>query len=314
MSVNIGGLVGGGVGGLLGNILSQGDQNNSNQSYQNALAQYLNLQVPTIAEQQVTPENYTLAGSLTPSQESAVTQGNSLLNNITTDPRLQGSQMQALQALTGIANGQMTPADQAAFQLARNDSAAETQAKQKQILQNMQARGAGGSGAELLARLTGAQAGAQQLSNADMQQAQAIQQAKMAALNQQANLSTSMRGQDYEQQANAAKAQDAINQFNAQNASSSQARNVASQNAAQQYNLTNAQNINNNNTQGQNQAQYYNKGLYQTQFGDNLAKANGAAGQYTNIGKNYGQQAQNTQNEWAGIGQAAGTAATVLGG
>lgn len=295
------------LGGMFGQDQASGSLQNAENDRKKALSTYLGLELPDIEKMKINPEAYSLAGILTPAQEQALSQGSSLLNGITTDPRLVNSQDSALAALEQYVNGGMSNADQAAFTLSRNNAASEMQAKQGQILQEMQARGQGGSGAELLSRLTAAQSGTDKLQEAQMQQAVAQQQARMAALSQQGQLSTTMRNQDYGQKSDAARAQDAINSFNTQNAQSTQSRNVNSQNQAQQYNLTNSQNLANQSVQTRNQAQQYNKQLPQQNFNNQVTKANGVAGQYGNMANANAQQGANTAGMYAGIGQGVGT-------
>ena len=171
----------------------------------------------------------------------------------------------------------------------------------------MQQRGQGGSGAELMARLQSNQSGADRLQQAELEQAKAMQQARMAALTQQANMSGQLRSQDYGEQSNLAKAKDLINQFNAQNAQGVQQRNVGTKNNAQLTNLQNQQNIANMNTELKNKQQINNKGLLQQQFGNQMQLASAKAGQYGNQAQVADQQAAQTAGMWAGIGQGVGS-------
>jgi hypothetical protein len=233
------------------------------------------------------------AGELTPELEQAILQQSSAMEGVSTDPRLKSQQMSALEQLAGIAETGMSPADQAAFELARRNSAQEEQARQGQILQEMQARGQGGSGIELISRLKSNQSAADRLQEAQLQQAQAQQQARMQALGQVGNLSSQVREQDFGEQERIARATDMINQFNAQNQQGVQSRNVGSKNQAMQANLQNQQNILNQNVGLRNKQQQFNKGLSQQQFQNELAKQQARSGQVGSLSNSYAQSAAN---------------------
>lgn len=156
------------------------------------------------------------------------------------------------------------------------------------------------------------QSGAQMLQQAELEQAKAMQQARLAALQQQSSMASSLRGQDYEQAANLAKARDAIAQFNAQNSAQVNAANTQAKNTAQAANLQNAQQISSANTGLMNQQQAQNKGLIQQQFQNQMALAQGKAGQYNNQANAAQNQAANTASMYGTIGQGIGTGLTGL--
>lgn len=309
----IGGAVAPALGGLFGQQASSGDTAAARRAYENALAEYSGIVLPSVADQSLALQNYTSAGTLSPEMLQAIGLGDTALAGVSTDPRLKSSQQQALEQLTNLSNGQLSPGEQAAFTLARNNSAAEQQAKQNQILQEMQQRGQAGSGAELLARLKSNQSGTQMLQDAQLKEAQAVQQARQQALQQQANLATSMRSQDYGEAANLANARDAIAKYNAQNSQNVAATNTAAKNAAQATNLQNAQNIQNMNTQTANQQQQYNKGLLQQQYNNQMQMANAKAGIYGQQANQATNNAKNTAGQYATIGQGLGKGLTQLG-
>ncbi len=295
------------IGGLIGADQAGKSRADANRAREQALAQFANIQLPSLEEQKLLLDEYQLTGQMTPELEAIMNLGPTAMENIAIDPRLRAEQMSALEAMSGLAEGKMNPADAAAFELARRQSAAEAQAKEGQILQNMQQRGQGGSGAELMARLQSNQSGADRLQQAQLEEAKAMQNARMAALTQQANMSGQLRSQDYGEQSNLAKAKDLINQFNTQNAQGVQQRNVGSRNQAQLTNLQNQQNTANMNTELKNKQQIANKGLLQQQFGNQMNLAGAKAGQYQGQAQNADQQAAQTASMWAGIGQGVGT-------
>lgn len=295
------------IGGLIGNQQAGAARNDANNARNNALAQFAGITPPDIQKMMLNPEQFTSAGSLSPEAIQSILQGDSSLSGVSTDPRLQKSQMDALNQVAGVANTGMSSADQAAYELARRNAQASAQAKQGQILQNMQQRGQAGSGAELLANLTNAQSAADQEQQAALQAAKDRQTARMQALQQQSQIATNLRGENYGEQANLANARDAIAKFNAQNSQNVNTLNTQTKNQAQQSNLQNNQNIRNSNTQLNNTAQQYNKGLNQQDFNNQLQLAGAKAGQYGNIASSRDTQAGQQAGMWAGIGQGIGT-------
>lgn len=299
------------IGGLLGQNASSGDSAAARRAMEQALAQYAGITLPSIGDQSLSLQDYVNSGTLSPELLQAISVGDTNLTGVSTDPRLKSSQQQALEQLTNLSNGQLSPGEEAGFTLARNNAAGEMQAKQNQILQEMQQRGQAGSGAELLARLKSNQSGAQMLQDAQLKEAQAVQQAREQALQQQANLASSMRSQDYSENANLANARDAIAKYNAQNSQNVAATNTAAKNNAQGTNLANAQNISNMNTQTANQQQQYNKGLLQQQYNNQMQLAGAKAGILNGQAGQYNQQAANTAGQYSTIGQGVGQ---LLGG
>ena len=293
--------------GAIGGHQAQGQRDDANAARQQALAQFANLEVPDIKSQELLLQEYALTGQMTPELEMLLQQNPTAMENISIDPRLRVEQMSALEQMSGLAEGKMNPADAAAFELARRQSAAEAQAKEGQILQNMQQRGQGGSGAELMARLQSNQSGADRLQQAELEQAKAMQNARMAALTQQANMSGQLRTQDYGEQSNLAKAKDLINQFNTQNAQGVQQRNVVTKNNSQLTNLQNQQNNANMNTELRNKQQISNKALIADQYQRQLQLAGAKAGQYQAQAQNNDTRAAQTAGMWGGLGQAAAT-------
>lgn len=278
-----------------------------------ALEQYANLQLPSIEAQQLNLQDYQNAGTMTPEMEQLMQMGPTAMEGISLDPQTRAMQMQALEQMSGMSSGQVQPGDIAGFEIARRDAAAYDQAKQGQILQEMQQRGQGGSGAELLARLKSTQSSADRLNQADLEQAKQMQQARIAALQSQSNMASGIRNQDYGQESDLARARDAINQFNVQNSQNVAGRNTSSANNAQQMNLQNRQNTANMNTETQNKQQIANKGLLQQQYNNQLNLANAKAGQYGNQANSQDTQAGQTAGMWAGIGQGVGTAFSAYG-
>lgn len=301
------------AGSLIGAEQSRQARSDADEQRKNALMQFQGVQAPEVKDQELLLQQYINSGVMSPELEALIQMGPTAMEGISLDPQTRAMQMQALEQMSGLASGQIQPGDMAAFELARRDAAAYDQAKQGQILQEMQQRGQGGSGAELLARLKSAQSSADRLNEAGLEQAKAMQQARMQALQQQANMASGIRTQDYSQESDLARARDAIAQFNAQNAQNVNARNTGARNQAQQLNLQNTQNIANLNTELTNKQQIHNKGLLQDQFNNQLNIARAKAGQYDKSAEDLKQKGADQAGMWGGIGQGVGSIVSAFG-
>jgi hypothetical protein len=300
------------AGAAIGAGQAQSQLNASNDARQQALAQWNGLNAPSVASQQLALQNYQNAGNLNIQNEAALQQGPNAMAGIQTDPRLVQAQMQALSQLSQTGAAGMTPGEQAALNQAQNNAASQAQAKNAQIMNQFAATGMGGSGAQLAAQLNNSQQSAQQLANNSNQVAQNAQQNALQAVSQAGTLGGQMQAQSFGQQAQTAQAQNYINQFNTQNSQAVQNQNVQAANAAALRNLQNQQQISNQNTQLGNQQQQYNKQLLQQQFNNQAALAAGRSGQYQGIAQAQQQQAGNTANSYAGMGQGVDTGVGAL--
>lgn len=295
------------AGSLIGADQASADRAAASKARARALAQYANISIPDAEEMMLNLSNYSVAGQLDPVLEQILQLGPSAMEQVSTDPRLRQQQMEALSGIQQVAQTGMTDADRATFELQRQGAAREAQARQNAIIQDMQARGQGGSGAELIARLTAGQSGAQMLQQAQLEKAQQQAAARQAALRDMGSMAGGLRSQDFGEASSKASARDAINQFNLQNAQSVGSRNVAAKNTAQQGNLSNLQDVMNRNTDISNKQQIHNKGLGQQTFENQMTLANAKAGQLGNQAAASQQQAANTAGMWSTIGQGAGT-------
>lgn len=294
------------IGGVMGQNAARDIRNQADAARRDALAQFANIQVPSIEDQRLNLSRFQSAGELSPEMLQTIASGPSAYENISVDPRLRANQIAALEQVAKLASGGMNEADMAAFELARRNSAAEAQAKEGQIIQNLQSRGQGGSGAELIARLQSQESAADRLQQADLEQAKAMQNARLAALSNQANLAGSIRSADYSQATDLAKAKDIINQFNINNARDVQASNVAARNAANAANLASRQKLAEANVNLANLEQEKNKALLQQQFENQYRKAGGSANIYQNqanaLTERAGQEASGIAGIASGVG------------
>ncbi len=308
--------------GLIGSIIGSGQQGSADDQAeaqkQAALAALQNINVPTIQEQQLNLALEKNAGQLSPQQEGTVKLDQNSLNNITNNPELVNAQMQALQSLQQQGTQGLSASDKAALQQITNQQEQTANSQNQGTLQQFAQRGQGGSGANLAAALSNNQNSANNANARALQVAGQAQQNALQATAGAGNLGQSMEAQQYGQEYNKAQAQNAINQFNAQNSQNVMGTNTQAANQAQAFNLNNAQQIANQNTGIQNQQETHNKGLYQTQFGNEFQKATGAANESNSLADTTAKAGANANaNTQAIAGQASdtmGSGASLLGG
>jgi hypothetical protein len=270
--------------------------------------------IPSVEAQQLALEKYRSAGKLTPELEQFFQQTDSKLNDIQVDPSLKQAQMSGLSKLQQVVDdGGMMLEDKANLAGIQNSIDASERGSREAILSNARQRGMSGSGLELAAQLQGQQAAATRSSTEGLNTAAQAQKRALDALMQRSQMAGDIRGQEYGEQSDAAKAQDLINQFNTRNRQDVQQRNVAERNAAQQYNLGNDQRIMDANTGLSNQQQVHNKGLIQSEFDNKMAKTSAANNARAGAANQHNANAKNTQETWTGIGQGINQGATAIG-
>lgn len=211
------------------------------------------------------------------------------LAKITTDPRYSSFEQQALrdleqQSKDGLSARDLADMAQLEAQVNRSNSG-----RIGAIQQNMSARGMGGSGMELVAQMQAAQDATERQALASIEKNAQVQQGRRDATSQLGNMAGQLQGRDFQQAAQKAAAQDAINRFN-----------TANQWNQNQYNHQGRQG-----TANQNVAQ-------NNQFAQNVMQANqGGAQMRYNSGVEADNRAamrkQGKQGQNAAIGTAIGT-------
>lgn len=300
-----------GVGGIAGAIEQGNAREDARVAYEKSVRDLETIGIPSVEAQQIVMQQYQSAGEWTPELEEAVKLGDSQMLGVSTDPAYREAQKQALSKLQQIGDeGGMTLSDRANLERQMGDIAATQRGARQAILQDAQQRGGYGSGTALAAQLMAQQGGADQAHMLGLETAGMAQKRALDAIMQGGTLGGQLREQEFNEKAQAAKAQDAINQWNAANRQDVVTRNTGTRNQALQYNLGNKQNLMNQNTGLMNDQEKYNKGLLQTRFGNQLAvnqaKAAARAGQAQNALAAGNASAQ----QWAGIGSGLGQAAT----
>lgn len=300
--------------GAIGASASAAERENANRLIEQTIKDYEAIGVPPEEARRIALQRYQYQGDYTPESDVAVQLGDSNMVGISTDPAVREAQMKALNSLEDIgSNGGMMLSDRAAYENTMGDLAAQERGRREAILQDAQQRGGYGSGTALAAQLMNQQESARRAQQAGLQIQAEAQRRALDALAQGGSMATNMRTQEFGEKAAAAKAQDEIAQWNAQNSQAIRSGNVAGRNTAQQFNLTNRQNLSNSNTDLANKEETYNKGLGRQVFEDQMALTQGKANARANQASNIQKQADSTANMWGGIGssvaQAAGTVA-----
>lgn len=271
-------LTGGNDYGLSGDVLGFENARKSKELGQEATDQFGNIALPDIEAMKLKLDDLVSQGQITPEQAQTYLQGQSAMNGISLDPRLQQAQQDALASLQDIGkNKGMTDMDRA--QLAQIQSGEDTAARgqREAILQAAQSRGLGGSGIELMSQMQNQQDAATRKSARDTDVAGMAQQRALAALQAAGQMGGGMQQADFARQAQTAQANDAINQFNTANKQQVNLANTAANNTAQAANLANAQHIADVNTDTANKQQQYNSSLAQQQFENQAKLAQGKA-------------------------------------
>ena len=167
----------------------------------------------------------------------AATIDRSAFDSVSTDPRLRQAQMDALSQLQDVANqGGLTAMDRSRLAQIDSQEATADRGRREAILQNMRARGMGGSGNELLAQLQSAQAATDNANTQGLGVEAMAQQRALEAMAGACQLGGTIRGQDFGEQATVAEAQDALSKFNAANTQQSRQFFAGASNDMAQFN------------------------------------------------------------------------------
>lgn len=255
------------------------------------------------------------AGLLTPELEEAINLDVSKRSQIQEDPELRKIQVSALQQMAKRGRAGLTAEERAEFNKSRGEVQRDLQAKQAQIINEMQMRGQSGGGAEIASRLLSSQDAADRASEeADRIQAAASARA-LQAMQAQSGMAGDLRGQDFDVESFKASAEDEFNRFNVENQIARQTRNVGVRNVAQEYNLGEKQRIQDTNTNNYNdetynqlarQRQYWSDKLDYAGMKAGIARSGGEAAARTST-----QQGQNKANMISGV---TGAVTSGLGG
>jgi hypothetical protein len=301
------------VGGVVGNIASAGDRAAQRRAMKAALNELKKVGLPPDLSAPLILKELQRQGVYTPELEEDLSDTFAEVKLIEEDETLKDAQRQALTMMQQRGRVGLSAEDRAALAQVRNDLERDSQAKSQQIIQQFQARGQGGAGAELQALLQSGQSQAEQASQASMSLMGQAQQRALEAVRQSADISSGMRSQDYNVNAANTAAQNERNRFLAENSIARQRSNVGMLNQAQQLNLAEQQRIADYNAQLANTEQARQreeKGrFWDRKLGYGQAMSAAQLGQAAQAQ----QQAANTANMFANIGGAVGSGLTAYG-
>lgn len=238
--------------------------------------------------QNITPEQYKWLQDYQPEllgelQQSEYSDINSEFDNVSSDPRLKDAQMSALRSMQDVANnGGMNAEDKANLARIQSEASQADRGRRDAIMQNMQARGMGGAGTELLAQLQSSQAATDRQAQQGLDVAGMAQRRALEAMMNQGNMAGNIRGQDFGEASQKASAADAIAKFNASNSLANQQFNIGNDinkqqtnmqavNQGNQFNIQGKQGVASANVDNTNKAQVQNNDVKQQGFGNDMA-------------------------------------------
>lgn len=301
----VGALVSGGIG-----MLAQTSANDRAAMLQDqALQEWLKIQIPDPKAQALALERFVQAGELTPELESAVAVSASEMEKISTDPRLRESRMRALSSLEEIGMGGESLEDQAAQERALIEAGTASRGRGEAILSDLARRGQLGSGMEIAARQAANQAEGDRAATTALDIESQRRRRALEALSGAGNLAGDIERDEFGMASDVAQAADKIRLFNAQNAQSVGGRNVDRRNEAMAANLAAKQGVMDRNTGLSNFQQQYNRELEQQRF-DNQGKI--AAGKTGQLGQNAAlatQQGAQAAQMWGNVASGLGNVA-----
>lgn len=285
-------------------FLTGGANSQAEDALNKALAAYSGVNTPGIQDLTL-PElqQYVQAGILTPEQAQAVLQQSNAYNDINVDPTARKASIDALTKLQDIGDsGGMDDTERAKLAQIQSQENQTLGSQRSSILDQMDQRGIPSSLMGVAEQLGAAGQDAEQ-AHQDALSANADASTRaLQALEASGNLGNQISGQQFSEQAQKAAAQNAIDQWNAANATTVNLNNAQLRTNANAANLSNEQNIANTNTQNTNARTSYNANLPQQIFADQMAKAAGEAGV---------QEAR--ANQYTGVAQQnAGTAGAII--
>ena len=262
-----------------------------------SLQEWLKLNIPDPREQEVALEQFVSQGTIVPKLESAISQNPSEFKKITTNAGQKTAQNRALSELEKLGyEGGLGLQDRADLQDSMMQSQVADRGNRQAIEADAARRGMGGSGFELQSRLAGQQSTGDRDANNSLKIAAQARDRALQAIMGAGDLATRYRTQDFSEQSETARAEDAINRFNTGNLQDVQSRNIGNQNRTSEINAREKQRIADANTGLSNQQQLYNSGLKQQNFENQMAVTAGKSGQYGGqaaMAQNQGQMAGN---------------------
>jgi hypothetical protein len=294
------------IGGLMGSMLGSDDREAAAANMAKAVQALQDVGLPPDLSHAIILEKFKSAGVLTPQLEQDLGHVTSKFAEFKEDQNLKNVQTDALSALSQRAKTGLSAEDQSNLNQIRTKALSDAEGQKQAVVQQMAARGMGGSGNELVAQLAAGQNAANQEASQGLNIAAQAQRAALDAIQQRASMASAMRGQDLQTAQATGNAADIMAKFNQENSMGRQTRNVGTQNQAQQYNLTQAQNIGNMNTDANNKELYRQAGASRDFWNDKLTQAKSVAGALTGQADSLNESSDRKAKQGAGVGAGVG--------
>ena len=207
------------------------------------------------------------------------------------DPTLRNTEIAALQQMQQLADKGETAQDAYNYMLANQRAGTESRGQQEAIINEMQRKGAAGSGLEYALRTQAAQSAVDRF--AEQQALQAAKKAELQALAnvQQSNMAGDIRGEDLRAQSSNV---NALNQFaleNSRNRQLTAQRNIDRQNVNAQNELSQRRQVQQGNVELDRNAAQQRANLRSGQRAGELAKGISQSNLYGDIGSTIGKAA-----------------------
>jgi len=306
----VGTAIGSVAGGLLGGIVGLFSGNSAKKKAEAAYAEAERLikevgAGPDLARE-IMLDQFKVEGIYTPELEQKLDLEMSKAAQIQEDPSLGSSQRKALEILSGAAQSGLGPEERAELAQLQDEQAAQTRGQEQSIIQDMQQRGQGGSGAELIARLNAGQQSANRSRSAGLDIAAQASRRALEAAGQMGSLSGNIRGQEFDINKAKADAEDLRNQMLYQNSVTMQTRNIDAKNAAERANLVNAQQTSNRNVVQSNAEKERQRQAEQTMYENKAGQLGRLADLKTGAAARATASGQSSANKWGMLGDIAG--------
>lgn len=267
--------------GMFSSLFGSSGSDKADKLRQQAIDAFNSIKTPELSDLQIQLDKYVQAGTITPQEAEVAMLGSNAFNDVVTDPSYVGAQKQALQQMQQIATeGGMTAIDKAQLNDITNELNQRNRSHNEATMEQARQRGMGGSDITTVNQLINEQANADRAANQGLGVAAQAQARALAAMQAAGQQGGALEAQSYGEQAEKAKAANAIDLFNKQALNQTNLYNTDNANKAQAANLANAQSISNANTGTANANKEYNAQQVQQQFNDAMAKAQGVAGTY----------------------------------
>lgn len=286
------------------NFLTGGSNQDAEDALNRALQAFSSIRTPTTQDLTL-PElqRFVQAGILTPAQAAAVLQKTNAYDNISTPAAPKQAEMDALSKLQEIADaGGMDSIEKAKVEDTESKMNQTLQGQRLSVMDQMAQRGIPQSlmGPAMELAFAGQDA---EIAHKDALQANADAETRaLQALEGSASIGGQLENQNWSEGAQKAAAQNAIDQWNAANATTVNLANANARQAAEGYNAQVKQGTSNANVENSNKRTEYNAKLPQQVYEDALQKASGESGQLDKLAGQY--QHEGEQN--------AGTSAALL--